>query len=137
MTEAEALDIAAKAAGWGRWGAALSRANRGVIEAIRAHAKTIKENAALKAEVEALKALRDDDGELLTIAWMDGAHRSNKAHREQVAALKAENERLREALGEIADVGDDVDCPDCKASGVAARAAMDFTALERIDHGYR
>lgn len=161
MTEQEALDLAAQAAKWSNWDYARQLAECGEIEAIRAHAKTIMELAkltasskdaaaamqvalaslekradyiaALKAENEALKALRDDDGELLTIAWMDGAHRSNKAHRGQVAALKAENERLREALGEIADVGDDVDCPDCKASGVAARAAMDFTALERID----
>ena len=55
MSEAEALDEAAEAAGWGSWGGALRSANRGVIEAIRAHAKTIMENAALKAEIERLR----------------------------------------------------------------------------------
>ena len=96
MTEAEALDEAAKAAGWRDWKEAHERTWE--LDGMRAHAKTIMENAALKAENEALKALRDDDGELLTIAWMDGAHRSNTAHREEVSALKAEVERLRAAL---------------------------------------
>lgn len=98
MTEAEALDEAAKAAGWRDWKTLQLIARPDKQDDIRRHAKTIMENAALKAENERIKALRDDDGELLTIAWMDGAHRSNKAHREKVAALKAENERLREAL---------------------------------------
>ena len=49
------------------------------------------------ARVEALS----DNAELLTIAWMDGSHRSTKAHRARIAELEAEVERLREALGDI------------------------------------
>ena len=140
MTEAEALDMAAKAAGWLDWDDARQLAECGEIEIIRAHAKTIvamaelmttceeattrmelmylqhrkvvDENAALKAENEALKALRDDDGELLTIAWMDGAHSAKKAQREHIAALKAENERLREALETIVN-----NCGQCGGYG--------------------
>lgn len=52
----------------------------------------------LEVENEALKAVRDDDGELLTIAWLDGSHRSTKAHRERIRELEAENERLRNAM---------------------------------------
>lgn len=59
MTEAEALDLAAKAAGWLHWDDARQLAERGEIEIIRAHAATLMENAALKAENEALKALRE------------------------------------------------------------------------------
>lgn len=55
MTEAEALDEAAKAAGWLHWDDARQLAERGEIEAIRAHAATIMENAALKAEIERLR----------------------------------------------------------------------------------
>ena len=43
------------------------------------------------ARVEALS----DNGELLTIAWMDGSHSSNTAHRARIAELEAEVERLR------------------------------------------
>jgi hypothetical protein len=46
------------------------------------------------ARVEALS----DNAELLTIAWMDGSHRSTKAHRARIAKLEAEVARLREAL---------------------------------------
>jgi len=57
MTEAEALDMAAWAAGWGDYNIALY--HDGDTESIRAHAKTIMENAALKAEIERLReALR-------------------------------------------------------------------------------
>lgn len=56
---------------------------------------------ALSAENAALKAAQEDDSEMLTIAWMDGAHRSTKAHRERVKELEAENERLREKLMSI------------------------------------
>ena len=55
MTEAEALDMAAKAAGWLHWDDARQLAERGEIEIIRAHAKTLMENAALKAENERLR----------------------------------------------------------------------------------
>ena len=46
------------------------------------------------ARVEALS----DNAELLTIAWMDGSHRSTKAHRARIAELEAEVERLRGML---------------------------------------
>ena len=45
MTEAEALDLAAEAAGWQDWDGACQLAERGEIEGIRAHAATIMENA--------------------------------------------------------------------------------------------
>ena len=60
MTEAEALDEAAKAAGWSDYNIAIY--NDGDVESIRAHAATIMENAALKAESERLRealALKD------------------------------------------------------------------------------
>ena len=137
MTEAEALDLAAKAAGWPYWHEAASQSCYAV--SVLAHAKTLMENAALKAENEALKALRDDDGELLTIAWMDGAHRSNKAHREQIAALNAENERLREALRlggqQIQDRAFQMAAPNpWTPTFVAIGQELARTALERIDH---
>jgi len=50
--------------------------------------------AELEAEDAALKAVRDDDGEMLTIAWMDGSHRSTKAHRATLATLQARGDRL-------------------------------------------
>ena len=53
---------------------------------------------ALEAENAALKAIQADEGEMLTIAWMDGAHRAKQNHRERITALEAENARLREAL---------------------------------------
>lgn len=63
MTEAEALDEAAKAAGWGSWEYVKNHCDHSERPGIRAHAKTIMENAALKAEVErlreALRVLRD------------------------------------------------------------------------------
>lgn len=92
MTEAEALDMAAKAAGWGSWEYVKTHCDHCERHGIRTHAATIMENAALEAK--------------LAVA--------------------------REALEEIADVGDDVDCSDCKASGVSARAA-----LKEIGHGDR
>lgn len=57
MTEAEALNLAAKAAGWLHWDDARQLAERGEIEIIRAHAKTLMENAALKAENERLRKM--------------------------------------------------------------------------------
>ena len=35
-----------------------------------------------------------DEGELLTIAWMDGSHRSTKAHRELIRNLRETGDRL-------------------------------------------
>ena len=55
-------------------------------------AERVKE---LEAEVAALNEALGEDGELLTIAWMDGMHRSNKAHRERVKELEAENDTLK------------------------------------------
>lgn len=60
-----------------------------------------REFEALEAENSALKAIQADEGEMLTIAWMDGAHRAKQSHRERITALEAENARLREALEEI------------------------------------
>ena len=149
MTEAEALDEAAKAAGWRDWKTLQLIARPDKQDDIRRHARTLMENAALKAENEALKALRDDDGELLTIAWMDGAHRSNTAQREHIAALKAEVERLREALKNIIN-----NCGQCGGYGTypeeetvtgkvlwsdcsSPQCKEARTALERNDHGDR
>lgn len=50
----------------------------------------------------AVKAALADDSEMLTIAWMDGSHRSTKAHRETIAGLRAELDAARAALEEIA-----------------------------------
>ena len=55
MTEAEALDEAAKAAGWRDWREAHERTWE--LDGMRAHAATIMENAALKAENERLRDL--------------------------------------------------------------------------------
>ena len=55
VTEAEALDMAAWAAGWGDYNIALY--HDGDTESIRAHAATLMENAALKAENERLRKL--------------------------------------------------------------------------------
>lgn len=40
------------------------------------------------AVAEALVGVLADDSEMLTIAWMDGSHRSTKAHRETIAGLR-------------------------------------------------
>lgn len=55
--------------------------------------------AELEAENAQLKAMQVDDGELLTIAYMDGSHRSTKAHRAKIAELEAEVARLRKQCG--------------------------------------
>ena len=39
-------------------------------------------------------ASQADDNELLTIAWMDGSHRSTKAHRELIRNLRETGDRL-------------------------------------------
>lgn len=49
----------------------------------------------LEAENAKLKAMQSDDGELLTIAYMDGSHRSTRAHRAKIAELEAVIARLR------------------------------------------
>jgi hypothetical protein len=57
--------------------------------------------AAIAAVYAPLFEELSDNSELLTIAWMDGSHSSNTAHRARIAELEAEVERLREALEEI------------------------------------
>ena len=80
MTEAEALDEAAKAAGWRDWREAHERTWE--LDGMRAHAATIMENAALRAENERLREalgllsaveltipadrIRDDDHVIIT-----------------------------------------------------------------------
>lgn len=54
--------------------------------------------AHLVAERDALKAAMDKDSELLTIAYMDGSHRSTQAHRETIKRLTAERDAAREEL---------------------------------------
>ena len=73
---------------------------------------------ALEAENAALKAIQADEGEMLTIAWMDGAHRARQNHRERITALEAEVKRLRELVeaGRLA-IGDHFAPNDCYATG--------------------
>jgi len=54
--------------------------------------------AAIAAVYAPLVDALSNDGELLTIAWMDGSHRSTTVHRARIAELEAEVARLREAL---------------------------------------
>ena len=95
VTEAEALDLAAKAAEWQDWDGALDNAERGEIESIRAHAKTLMENAALKAENERLReAMTAMHKDLLLRAEIDIrdgtkiVHASNGVWLKFCAALK-------------------------------------------------
>ena len=87
MTEAEALDEAARAYGWDNfadaaffYGPDCTSAPQ-QIAGFRAHAKTIMENAALKAEIERLTAI---------LAELNDT--------DIVARTMAENERLRNAM---------------------------------------
>ena len=77
-----------------------------------------REFEALEAENAALKAIQADEGEMLTIAWMDGAHRARQNHRERITALEAEVKRLRELVeaGRLA-IGDHFAPNDCYATG--------------------
>lgn len=59
----------------------------------------------LEAENAQLKAMQADDGELLTIAYMDGSHRSTKAHRAKMAQQDAVIAGLVEALEPFAKAG--------------------------------
>ena len=89
--------------------------------------------AAIAAVYAPLVEALSDNGELLTIAWMDGSHRSNTAHRARIAELEAEVERLREALGwyakQFCELGTSHECcgrmtaDDC--SGCLARAILE------------
>ena len=84
VTEAEALDEAAKAAGWRDWKEAHERTWE--LDGMRAHAATIMQNAE-NARLLSMSAKREINlrGELLRL------QRKN-------AALNAENERLRQAV---------------------------------------
>ena len=109
MTEAEVLDLAAKAAEWQDWDGALDNAERGEIEGIRAHAATIMENAALKAEVERLReALKN----IVNNCGQCGGY-----------GTYPEEETV---TGKV--LWSDCSSPQCKEAR---------TALERIDHGDR
>ena len=72
MTEAEALDLAAKAAGWEDWYEILHEISHEYLpntkEGIRAHAKTIMENAALEAKLDVARKALD------RIATLDDYH---------------------------------------------------------------
>ena len=62
--------------------------------------------ADLRAAMNELNACKDalaQDGELLTIAYMDGSHRSTKAHRSRIAALEAENAAMRRIIHHYVD----------------------------------
>ena len=56
------------------------------LEARKEQADRITE---LEADNAKLKAMQEDDSELLTIAYMDGSHRSTKAHRAKIAQQDA------------------------------------------------
>lgn len=89
MTEAEALDMAAKAAGWRDWKEAHERTWE--LDGMRAHAATIMENAALRAEIERLTAILAElnDTDIVARTMADNA------------ALEVKLAVAREALGEI------------------------------------
>ena len=93
MTEAEALDMAARAAGWRDWKTLQLIARPDKQDDIRRHAKTIMENAALEAKLaDVSKAL---------MATAEAAASSAKKAVEaadRLEALEAENERLRDLL---------------------------------------
>ena len=46
------------------------------------------------ARIAKLEAALGEDSELLTIAWMDGSHRSTKAHRQTIRNLREAGDRL-------------------------------------------
>jgi hypothetical protein len=67
--------------------------------------------ADLHAAMNELNACKDalaQDGELLTIAYMDGSHRSTKAHRSRIEALIAAGDRLAAYAGHGDDCGSGV-----------------------------
>ena len=64
MTEAEALDEAARAAGWRDWKTLQLIARPDKQDDIRRHAATLIENAALKAENERLRRALENIGNL-------------------------------------------------------------------------
>lgn len=89
MTEAEALDMAARAAGWEDWYEISREDLPATHQGIRAHAATIMELAELMTTCEE------------ATTRMELMYLQHQKVVDENAALKAENERLREALGEI------------------------------------
>lgn len=81
MTEAEALDMAAKAAGWRDWKEAHERTWE--LDGMRAHAKTIVAMAELMTACEE------------ATTRMELMYLQHRKVVDENAALKAENERLR------------------------------------------
>ena len=77
----------------------------------------------LEAENAQLKAMQADDGELLTIAYMDGSHRSTKAHRAKIAQQDAVIAGLVEALHRIS-LGSQNSATSKEDLGRSARAAL-------------
>jgi outer membrane murein-binding lipoprotein Lpp len=61
-------------------------------------ARLVERAEQAERERDALKAALDKDSELLTIAYMDGSHRSTQAHRETIKRLTAERDAAREEL---------------------------------------
>lgn len=111
VTEAEALDMAAKAAGWRDWKEAHERTWE--LDGMRAHAKTIMENAALEAKLaDVSKAL---------MATAEAAASSAKKAVEAEAKLAI----AREALERLRDCDWTITLPD-RMDGVRdiARAAL-------------
>lgn len=159
MTEAEALDLAAKAAGWPNgWGWAADEWG-GLI--IRAHAKTLMENAALKAEVERLreeitllKSLPDDIAETVLklgpVEWGQtdpkdaGGHGESVKNSVELTAAHFHQEGLQPMNG-LYLVGEDTVVCHTGTSPNSAQVARALTgawnlmhdhartALERID----
>lgn len=109
MTEQEALDEAARAAGWRDWKTLQLIARPDKQDDIRRHAKTIVENAALKAEIERLReALVQHNDRLRSaaaVAGREGKETNWLSFRGQVHYTLAEYHELvneaRAALKEI------------------------------------
>lgn len=100
MTEAEALDMAAKAAGWADWADACVSASRRRL--------TLMENAALKAENE---RLREALGEIsrrtgLLIHQNTGRWKMNIEHDKRTVDVLTANQRIASAALERIDNGD-------------------------------
>lgn len=55
--------------------------------------------------------------------YVEDANDTMSQAADRIEAQAAEIERMREALEEIADIGEDVSCTDCQASGRKARTA--------------
>lgn len=141
MTEAEALDLAAKAAGWRDWKEAHERTWE--LDGMRAHAKTIVAMAELMTTCEE------------ATTRMELMYLEHQKVVGENAALKAEIERLTAILSEMNDT--DI-VARTMANFAVAREALEKvysgawiicrddpldvriiarTALERIDHGDR